>query len=256
MPSDGPEFFNDPEVFEQYSQHRQSRDNPNDTMEKPIVLELLGRVEGARILDLGCGDGQFGKELLNARASSYFGVDGSARMVGVAIDNLSGTTARVIHADIRSWSLPRNAFDIVLSRLAFHYVENLDNLLHRTFDSLISRGRLVFSVEHPVLTSCDKALPAGATRQDWIVDNYFNVGERITQWMGGVVVKYHRTVEDYFMSLRKAGFVVMDIREGRPESERFSTYQNFERRKRIPLFLIFNARKPSCNGCRKSLNRK
>ena len=244
MPADGPEFFDDPEVFEQYAQHRQSRDNPNDTMEKPIVLQLLGRVEGARILDLGCGDGRFGRELLNARASSYFAIDGSARMVGAAIDNLSGTGGGVIHADMRSWSFPLNAFDIVLSRLAFHYVENLDELLHKVYGSLNSGGRIVFSVEHPVLTSCGRALPAGAIHQDWIVDNYFNVGERITQWMGGVVTKYHRTVEEYFTSLRKAGYVIEDIREGRPDAERFSAYQNFERRKRIPLFLIFNACKP------------
>jgi len=57
MSKEGPEFFDDPDVFQQYLRHRESRDNPNDTMENPVILDLLGAVGGARILDLGCGDG-------------------------------------------------------------------------------------------------------------------------------------------------------------------------------------------------------
>jgi SAM-dependent methyltransferase len=241
---DGPEFFDNPDVLEQYLQHRESPDNPNDTMEKPVILELLGRVNGARILDLGCGDGRFGRDVLVRGAASYLGVDGSPKMVALAKENLRGFVADVIRDDIRTWTYPPGAFDVVLSRLALHYIENLDGVLHQIRTCLIAGGRFIFSVEHPVLTSCDKALPPGNVRQDWIVDNYFNMGQRVTRWMGELVVKYHRTVEAYFVSLDKAGFVIEQLREGTPDRQAFSADEAFERRTRIPLFLIFGTRKP------------
>ena len=63
MSKEGPEFFDNPDVFQKYLQHRESRDNPNDTMENPVILDLLGPVRGARILDLGCGDGRLGRNV-------------------------------------------------------------------------------------------------------------------------------------------------------------------------------------------------
>ncbi len=244
MSKEGPEFFDDPDVFQQYLQHRESRDNPNHTMENPVILDLLGPVSGARILDLGCGDGRLGRNVLDRGAASYFGVDGSPKMVALAKENLFGSAAQVLREDIRAWTYPQEAFEVVLSRLALHYIEDLDGVLREIRGCLIPGGRFIFSVEHPVLTSCDKALPPGTIRQDWIVDNYFNTGHRVTRWMGELVVKYHRTVEDYFVSLQKAGFVIEQLREGKPDRHAFSANESFERRTRIPLFLIFGTRKP------------
>jgi SAM-dependent methyltransferase len=244
MSKEGPEFFDNPDVFQQYLQHRESRDNPNDTMENPVILDLLGPVRGARILDLGCGDGRLGRNVLDRGAASYFGLDGSPKMVALAKENLRGSAAQVVREDIRAWTYPREAFEVVLSRLALHYIEDLDGVLHQIRGCLIPEGRFIFSVEHPVLTSCDKALPPGTIRQDWIVDNYFNTGQRVTRWMGELVVKYHRTVEDYFVSLQGAGFVIEQLREGKPDRHAFSANESFERRTRIPLFLIFGTRKP------------
>jgi hypothetical protein len=57
------------------------------------------------------------------------------------------------------------------------------------------------------------------------------------------VSKYHRTVEDYFRALQAAGFVVEQLRESRPQRERFADAQVYERRLRIPLFLFLAGRK-------------
>jgi hypothetical protein len=102
----------------------------------------------------------------------------------------------------------------------------------------------MFSVEHPVITSCDRAWQADGARQAWIVDGYFDSGRRVTQWMGAPVVKYHRTVEEYFWGLQAAGFVVEHLREAKPERDRFADEQTYLRRRRIPLFLCLAARKP------------
>jgi hypothetical protein len=59
--------------------------------------------------------------------------------------------------------------------------------------------------------------------------------------MGGEVLKYHRTIEDYFTALRAAGFVIEARRESRPQQARFQNEATYERRKRIPLMLFFSA---------------
>jgi len=103
------------------------------------------------------------------------------------------------------------------------------------------RGRRETRVEHPVITSCDRAWQAGGPRQDWIADDYFETGPRTTSWMGGTVIKYHRTIEDYFGALVRAGFAVNAVRESRPRRALFADEATYERRKRIPLMLFFSA---------------
>src|SRR3989442_11389653 len=107
-------------------------DNPNDTLEKPVLLELLGDVTGKRILDLGCGDAAFGHEAFQRGCAAYLGVEGSHNMVALALQNLAGTSGRVIEA-------------------------NLETALSHVHQALVASGRFVFSVEHPVITSCHRA---------------------------------------------------------------------------------------------------
>lgn len=244
MSYEGPQFYDNDMVFQTYSQHRQRLDNPNDTLEKPIVLALLGPVTGTDILDLGCGDAELGKELLDQGAASYLGLDGSRNMVERATDNLADTGGQVIRTDIRSWDYPPDTFDRVLARLVLHYIEDVEGLFHHIFQTLHTGGLFVCSVEHPVITSCDRALQPGIKRQDWIVDHYFDLGRREVHWLGAQVVKYHRSVEAYFMGLQAAGFVVEHLREARPERQWFASEETYQRRTRIPLFLFFAARKP------------
>jgi SAM-dependent methyltransferase len=148
-----------------------------------------------------------------------------------------------VQATVEDWDYPTEAFDLVVSRLVFHYIKDVEAVFNQIHKSIIGGGRFVFSVEHPVITSCDRAWQGNGPRQDWIVDNYFNTGPRITSWMGGRVVKYHRTVENYFAGLQQAGFVVKSVREATPQREWFEHNDTFQRRQRIPLFLIMAGQK-------------
>ncbi len=58
----GPRFYDEASVFDTYWAHRATPDAPNQTMERPAFLELLGDPRGQDVLDLGCGDGGFGLE--------------------------------------------------------------------------------------------------------------------------------------------------------------------------------------------------
>ncbi|MBF2016649.1 MAG: methyltransferase domain-containing protein [Rivularia sp. T60_A2020_040] len=240
----GSNFYNNETVFATYMRHRQGADTPNETLEKPVILELVYPITNKRILDLGCGDAAIGREFLDHAAASYIGVEGSHKMIETAIQTLNGTLGEAILQTIEDWAYPSIAFDIVLARLSLHYIADLLPVFTNVFRTLIPGGKFVFSVEHSVITSCHRGWNAGTLRQDWIVDNYVLTGLRATNWLGGTVKKYHRTIEDYFDLLQTVGFRIEALREAHPQPQHFHDTETYERRKRIPLFLILAARKP------------
>ena len=243
MSTSGPAFYDDDTVFATYMAARQRRDGPNNTLEQPVILELAGDLAGLRVLDLGCGDAGFGQVVLAHAGSTYLGVEGSRNMATVARETLAGTSGQVQHCTIEEWQAPAHAFDLAVARLSLHYLAELAPTFAQVYQALAVGGRFVFSVEHPVITSCDRGWPAGTLRQDWLVDDYFVTGARESAWMGGTVRKYHRTVEDYFRALQDAGFVIEQLRESRPQRAQFANEQTYERRMRIPLFLFLAGRR-------------
>ena len=114
-------------------------------------------------------------------------------------------------------------------------------VLRRVYATLAQSGPLVFSVEHPIITSSDQAWQGREPRQAWLVDDYFVTGRRETEWMGSRVVKFHRTVEDYVSLIQSAGLRLETLREPAPAAQRFASQQEFRRRQRIPLLLLLSA---------------
>ena len=141
MGKHGPEFYDDEAVFATYMSRREARvDNPNDTLEKPVFDELVGDLTDLRILDLGCGNAAFGVEALRMGCRSYLGIDGSHRMVAAAKQRLAGTRAEVIHASIEAWEYPSHQFNLVISRLALHYIPEIEPVFASVYHALAEGG--------------------------------------------------------------------------------------------------------------------
>ena len=240
---DGADSFDSNQIFDAYHSRRHRSDSPNESLEKPVFMELLGEVVGKQVLDLGCGDGLFARKLYAAGCGSYVGIDASHRMVQAAWQELADTTGQVVHTKIEEWAYPPEQFDRVISRLALHYVADLDETFAKVHGTLKTNGRFIFSIVHPVITSSDKSRESGGKRQDWIVDDYFSPGPRKVHFQGETVRQYHRTVEDIYRSLLDANFRIEQLRESRPRAEHFADAALYERRKRIPLFLFLSASK-------------
>ena len=234
----GGAFYDEPQVFERYRLVRQWSLNPNVVMEAPALFEELGAVSGVRVLDLGCGDAAVGRVLLEAGAARYLGVDGSARMVEAASATLNDSAGEVERRDIEEFVAAPGSFDLVLSRMALHYVDDVGRVLGECHRWLSPGGRIVFTVAHPVITSHDARASTEEPRHDWVVDDYFVRGPREQVWLGGKARCYHRTVEEYVRCLRDAGFTLATLRECAPVRERCDDEAEFERLRRIPLVLL------------------
>ncbi len=153
---EGESFYDAPGVHDRYTAHREDRRlSPNHVMEEPAVLTEVGDPAGLRVLDLGCGDGAFGRLLLAAGARSYLGIDSSNSMVEQAGRTLAGTAGRVDLADIEEFTVDADSVDLVTARLSLHYVADLGRVLAACARALPPAGRLIVTVVHPVITSYD-----------------------------------------------------------------------------------------------------
>ena len=241
MVKDGSRYYDNNEFFINYMEKRLSKDNPNDTIEKPIFLEMIGICSKHHVLDFGCGNGDFGKDLLRSGCKSYTGIEGSENMYLSTLKHLNEfNNLKFTHSTIENWQPPKEQYDLVVSRLVLHYIENIDDVFEKVYQSLKKGGRFIFSIEHPVITS---TLQKSGQRTNWIIDHYFSPGFREQQWLGTTVYKYHRTIEDYFTSLQKAGFSIKLLRESKPKRENFEHPETYNRRLRIPLFLFLSSTK-------------
>lgn len=137
------------------------------------------------------------------------------------------------------------AFDLVVSLRVFHYLPDLADVLRRARRALVSGGRIVYSHEHPVITSYEAREPSGK-RANWVVDDYFRSGARTVTFLGRPVVKFHRTVEEHLAAVRDAGFRFSRLSECPPVRDRFiGDEAEYERRLRIPLLLLVEAENPN-----------
>jgi SAM-dependent methyltransferase len=235
-------FYDNLDVQTNYLAHRNRADNPNDTLECPIFLELAGNLSNLDIVDLGCGDAAFGQAALLAGARSYIGIDISQAMVDIAHQTLATTSGKVYCQSIEAWRSHDEQADLVSSRLALNYVEKLQPVFQEMYKVLRPSGRAIISIEHPVITSNFASL--AGLRTTWLVDNYFKLGARVHTWLGHEVTKYHHTLEEYFDLFTATGFEIERVRESRPQRDNFLSEEEYTRRLRIPLFLFVAAQKP------------
>jgi ubiquinone/menaquinone biosynthesis C-methylase UbiE len=78
-------------------------------------------------------------------------------------------------ADLKKLELSAASFDLAYSSLVFHYVEDFAGLLSKVHQFLIPGGRLIFSIEHPILMA--------PTHQEWLVGaDGRNIGPSMAIW--------------------------------------------------------------------------
>lgn len=247
-------LFDEEDVFLHYEEYRRSGvASANNVMEEPAMWRSMGPVAGQAVLDLGCGAGYFGRQLLEHGCSTYVGVDASRKMVQAARELLRGHSgATILLGDLErphEIRLPSIRFDIVVSRLALHYIHDLDRLMRWCAVILGMGGKLLITVLHPVITSCDGRDDSRQARTNWVVDGYFAEGPRPRAWMGSTAIWYHRTIEGYCQSAIKANFRVTDLRECEPDPEAFGTRgEELARRRRVPLFLLLRFEREAVDG--------
>ena len=180
----------------------------NAYYEKPAMLGLAGDVSGRRILDAGCGSGPTMAKLRQAGAE-VAGFDRSAGMIGFARERL-GQEADLRVADLAD-PLPYGdaEFDDVVASLVLHYLEDWSGPLAELRRVLKTGGRLLVSVNHPVI------FPVVYPDSDYFAvtkytEDYDFAGHKV--WL----TFFHRPLHTMTDSFTSAGFRITAISEPPP----------------------------------------
>lgn len=237
-------IYDDEEFFAGYSRLRRSVEGLDGAPEWPALRALLPDLSGRNVLDLGCGFGWFCRWARQQGAAHVSGIDVSEKMLARGRAATADPRITYIRADLEHLELQAEAFDVVYSSLALHYVKRLNGLMSQIYRSLIPDGDLVFSVEHPLFTAPSQpnwSLDA-AGHKIWPVDGYLNEGPRSTNWLAKGVIKQHRTVATYINMLIRLGFSISHVEEWGPTEEQITAQPNWADEHQRPPFLLVAAR--------------
>ena len=238
--------YNDVSFFNQYKQMNRSVNGLKAAGEWHELQKILPNFTGKRVLDLGCGFGWHCRYAIEQGAMSVTGIDISDRMLEKAQEMTTSPLIEYIKKPIEDIDYAPNTFDVVISSLAFHYVESFDDICKKVNHCISSGGEFVFSVEHPIFTAYgtqDWHYDGQGNRLHWPVDRYFTEGIRKANFLGEEVIKYHKTLTTYINNLIMSGFEVEALIEPEPEESMLKNNSEMQDELRRPMMLLISAKK-------------
>jgi ubiquinone/menaquinone biosynthesis C-methylase UbiE len=177
-------------------------------------LQVLGKVAGRQVLEIGCGAAQCARWLVSQGATAV-GLDLAERQLQHAqrIDEATGYEVPVVCGTASDLPFRDGSFDVAFSSFgALQFVEQIAGTVAEVARVLRPGGRFAFSITHPIRWS----MPDDPTKEGLVVTaSYWDRTPYVEQEESGRAryVEHHRTLGDWVSLLAGHGFVITDLLE-------------------------------------------
>ena len=236
-------IYDNETFFNGYQKLREREVNANNLFEIPTQISLLPDLEGKRVLDLGCGTGERCIDYLKRGAIKVTGVDISEKMLSVAQEKNSDPRIDYIKMPMEDIDSIEDTFDVVISSLAIHYVEDFGGVVKNVSRLLSDGGIFLFSQEHPLAT-CYSGDGDRWTRDEngkklhVNIANYCVEERKESTWFVEGVQRYHRMFSTIVNTLADNGFRILKMVEPYPTEELVEKYPEYYDLYHKPDFLF------------------
>lgn len=240
-------IYDNKEFFEGYQSIRNSL-SANELIEIPQLFELIGNVEHLSMLNLGCGAGGHDRKLIEMGAKRVVGIDLSNNMINEAQKNNNSDKIEYKVMSMSDIDKLDEKFDMVISSLAIHYVEEYDELCKKVYSILNDGGKFIFSCGHP-MDSC--AILNDYTgnfviidgKKYFLISDYNNEGKRVSHWFVDGVETYHRNISHLVNGLIDAGFRLEHMTESYATDEVIKLKPKYIEQKDHSYYVYFKCKK-------------
>ena len=235
------------QTYDKYAQkYHQKRSHEKDNLwnlylDRPMIKRLLGEPPpDTKVLDFGCGSGLLTRWLKEKGVDAQ-GVDFSRSLIDIAKKETPDITYTV--ADITCAPYATGSFDIIVSGLVMHYVQDLCTVFSEAARILSTNGLFIFTMHHPF----DEVMKVTCNSEGYqaTMKPYFHGDPYTWKMLNGMqLVSYHHTFEAIAEALSQNGFVIEHIVESRAKKELRDKHPDFHARTNTyPTFCGFRAKK-------------
>jgi len=194
---------------------RSTPDSLSDFTARRRLFQICGNVSGARILDLGCGEGCCARVLKGQGGGDYLGVDFSENMIAEAQAEEEREPLGITYlcSDVCEVEIP-GEFDLVIAVFLFNYLTSLEMeaVFIKVRSHLAPGGRFIFTIPHPSFPCIDRPEKYPLYFEPSGFDYFSGSDKRLA----GAIWKrtgdrlpvecVHKPWQTYFQTLKKAGF--------------------------------------------------
>jgi len=219
----------------------------------PNVLSLLRLKTPLSVLDLGCGQGVFCRELSD-KGHQVTGVDASKKLIEQSKHYRSKGTIEYIVDDARTLrNLQNRTFDRIVSILSLQNIDPIDGVFSRVKMLLKPGGTFVVVILHPCFRS-PRITGWGEDEQRKLqyrrVDRYLTPMEIPIQMhpgkeRGPITWTYHRSLSTYSKLATSNGLMIDAMEEWTSDKQsegKFAKMENLARSE-IPMFMAIRFKK-------------
>jgi SAM-dependent methyltransferase len=215
----------------------------------PAQVEMCGDVRGLRLLDVGCGNGYFAREMAR-RGARVTGIDISSRMIEPArrIESDEPLGVDYLVGDAADLQAPPagEPFDVATSCVALQDMPDVGRVFRAVRSVLRPGGRFVASITHPCSDTPFRRWERDLVgRKRWLcIDRYFDEGPVSFVWERWgekfTTQAYHATLETWIDWILAAGFEIRALREPRPTEQAIRARPDLEDAGRVPYYVMFD----------------